>query len=106
MSFDQPITECPVCQHTLRQPTSRQVFGPENGKWPGFHFDCPHCGLFIVDEIELHRLFGYLNPPNAPGVVATPLQLKRHRSVLAHALRRMEATGETPILKDGNFIWP
>jgi hypothetical protein len=101
MSFDQPITECPVSGHSLRAPSSRQAFRAEDRKWPGFKFECPHCGTFIVDEFELHHLAGYLSPPELIGTTATPRQAKRHRAVLAHALSRMEVHGQTPILRDG-----
>jgi hypothetical protein len=101
MEPHQPILECPVSRDELRQSASVQIFGSDDRKWPGWQFDCPHCGVFIVDQIEYHRLVGYLNPPNAPGVVTTPLQTKRHRAVMAHALRRMAAAGKTPVLTDG-----
>ena len=102
MNFEQPFTDCPVCRHSLRASTSREVFGPDARKWPGFQFDCPHCGRFIVDEMELNHLFAYLNPPpGVPGVAVDPLQLQRQRAVLAHALRRMGASSKTPTLTSG-----
>ena len=78
------------------------MFGPDGRKWPGFQFDCPHCGDFIVDEIELHHLYGYLNPRGIPGVAVGPLQLqRRQRAVLAHALRRMGASNKIPTFTNG-----
>jgi hypothetical protein len=83
-------------------PTSREGFGADELKWPGFQFDCPHCGKFIVDEMELNHLLGYLNPPSMPGVAVGPLQLqRRQRALLAHALRRMGASSKTPTLTNG-----
>lgn len=68
---------------------------------PGWQFDCPHCGVFIVDEMEYNHLLAYMNADKVPGVATTSLQAKRHRAVVAHALRRMESSGTTPVLKDG-----
>lgn len=76
------------------------MFGAVDHKWPGWQFDCPHCGAFIVDQIEYAHLVGYLNQPDVPGA-ASARQMNRHRSVMAHALRRMTASGKTPVLKDG-----
>ena len=101
MELDQSILECPVSRHGLRQPSTRQVFGRDDRNWPGWQFDCPHCGVFIVDELEYHHLVGYLTPPTAPGVITTSFQIERHRAVMAHALRRMAASGKPPVLKDG-----
>ncbi len=101
MEPSQPILECPVSRDELTGAAAIEPFGPDDRKWPGYQFNCPHCGVFIVDQIEYHRLVGYLNPPNAPGVVSTPLQTKRHRAVMAHALRRMASSSKTPVLKDG-----
>jgi len=101
MDADLPIRECPVSQHTLREPALLQSFGTEGRNWPGRKFDCPHCGVFIVDEIEHNHLVGYLNADKVPGVPMTSLQAKRQRAVMAHALRRMEASGKTPVLTDG-----
>lgn len=93
----QTILECPVCRHRL----TRSARLPAQ-QWPGYQFDCPHCGSFRVDQFEYSHLLGYLNPPNSPGVpVQTSLQLGRQRAVLAHALRRIAASGNTPVLTDG-----
>ena len=78
-----------------------KTFGPEARRWPGREFDCLHCGLFVVDEMEYNHLLAYLNAEKVPGVATTSLQAKRHRAALAHALRRMESSGTTPVLKDG-----
>jgi hypothetical protein len=101
MIDDQPIHECPVSLHTLTQPAVLRPFGPDGRNWPGWQFDCSHCGAFIVDQIEYSHLLGYLNADKVPGVAQTPLQSKRQRSVMAHALRRMAASGKTPVLMDG-----
>ena len=90
-----------MCCHELEGPSSRQMFGPEGRKWPGWHFHCLHCGDFVVDEFELNHLLGYLNSPDVSGVVTTPLQTKRHRAVMAHAVRRMATASKTPVLTDG-----
>jgi hypothetical protein len=78
---------------------------PQRPGWvtpaPGWRFECRHCGTFVTDDFELSHLVGYLNPPDVPGLAKNPLQVKRHRAVLAYALRRMEAAGKTPTLVDG-----
>lgn len=101
MNDNQPIHECPISHHALRQSAVIQAFGPDARTWPGYQFDCPHCGSFIVDQIELSHLLGYLNADKVPVVAQTSLQSKRQRAVMAHALRRMAASGKTPVLMDG-----
>jgi len=102
MSFEQPITNCPVCGLSVPE-TSRQRFGADDRSyWPGFKFDCRHCGTFIIDEIELHHLSGYLNtPPGVTGVALTQRKETRQRAVMAYALRRMEASGKTAVITNG-----
>jgi hypothetical protein len=101
MDTNQPIQQCPVCLDALRQPAIVQVFGPETRSWPGWQFECLHCGAFIVEQLEYHHLLGYLNADKVPGVSTTALQAKRQRAVMAHALRRMAASGTTPVITDG-----
>src|ERR1700733_11408321 len=101
MDTNRPIQQCPVCLDALRQPAIVQAFGPETRSWPGWKFDCPHCGGFIVEQLEYHHLLGYLNAHKVPGVSTTALQAKRQRAVTAHALRRMAASGTTPVITDG-----
>lgn len=100
MNADQSIRECPVSLHLLNEPSAIQVFGANGRNWPGFQFDCPHCGIFITDQLEYNHVIGYLTAYKIPGVPLTSLQAKRQRAVLAHALRRMAMSG-TPILRDG-----
>jgi len=101
MNDDQPIHECPVSLHALRQPAVARIFGSDGHNWPGWQFDCPHCGAFVVDQMEYGHLLGYLNADKVPVVAQTPLQSKRQRAVMAHALRRMAASGKIPVLIDG-----
>jgi hypothetical protein len=101
MDTNDPIDECPVCLAVLREPAPLRTFGPDSRNWPGRQFNCTHCGVFIVDEFELNHLVGYLNADKVPGVPTTSLQAKRLRAVMAHALRRMAASGKAPILTDG-----
>lgn len=95
------ILECPVSLHPLSKPATVEMFGPQNWPWPGRLYDCPHCGRFIVDEMEYNHLIGYLNAIQVPGVNVTPLQTKRHRAVMAHAIRRMGESGSVPAITDG-----
>ena len=102
MSFDQPISDCPVCGQSVPE-TSRQKFGSDDRSWwTGFKFECRHCGTFIIDEIELHHLIGYLNsPPAVTGVALAQRKERRQRAVMAHALRRMEASSKIPAVTNG-----
>src|SRR5580693_5807660 len=100
MNDSEPIPQCPVSLHALRKPAVVEAFGSEGRNWPGWQFDCLHCGVFVVEQLEYHHLVGYLNADKVPGVAATSLQMKRHRAVMAHALRRMAASGKTPVLTD------
>ena len=101
MSPDKPIADCPICGLSLRQPAPMQLVGPNREKSYGWEIDCRHCGKFAVDQLELGHLLNYLNPPDVPGVRTSELQLKRYSTVLAHALRRMEASSKMPFLTDG-----
>lgn len=96
-----PIRQCPVCNDALKQEAVLQIFGADNRTWPGWQFDCPHCGVFIAEELEYHHLLGYLNADKVPGVRTTALKAKRQRAVMAHALRRMAASDNIPALTDG-----
>jgi hypothetical protein len=101
MNSAQHINQCPVCLSGLQRSAGVETFGPGNRPWPGRRFECLHCGAYIVDEFELNHILGYLNADKVPGVPTTSLQAKRQRAVMAHALRRMAASGQTPIVKDG-----
>jgi hypothetical protein len=98
---NQPIRVCPVSQEGLNKPAVIQSFGPLDRNWPGWQFDCPHCGVFVVDVMEYNHMLGYLNADKVPGVPTTSLQAKRQRAVMAHAFWRMAATGQIPVIKDG-----
>jgi hypothetical protein len=105
MTPDNSILNCPVCRESLSKPASSNLVG--TGEWQscGLDFECRHCGNFSVEQLEYDHLLGYLNPPkNVPGVNVSPLQVTRHRAVLAHALRRMQAFGQKPVLTDGVTI--
>jgi hypothetical protein len=99
--MDQPIRQCPVCQSPLSKPAAVEAFGPDGKNWPGRRVGCPHCGDFVVDEIELGRLVGYLSSSPVPGVPINKLRATRHRAVMAHAIRRMSAVAELPIVTVG-----
>jgi hypothetical protein len=101
MNDMQPIRQCPVCGSPLTKPASVEPFGPDNRTWPSRRVECLHCGVFIVDEMELSHIIQYMNADKVPGVPLTSLQAKRQRAVMAHALRRMEASGQTPVVTDG-----
>src|SRR5262245_32793070 len=101
MNANQQMHECPASRHALRRTASRQMFGSPGQNWPGWQFDCPHCGVFIVDELELNHLLGYLNADSVPGMPLTRLQAMRQRAVIAHALRRMAVSDKAPVLTDG-----
>ncbi len=101
MNDTQPTRQCPVCQSPLTKPASVEAFGPDARTWPGRRIDCPHCGVFIVDEMELGHVAQYLNADKVPGVPLTSLQAKRQRAVMAYALHRMGASGQVPVLTDG-----
>lgn len=90
-----------MSHHALRQPAVIQAFGSEGRNWPGWQFDCPHCSVFVVEQLEYHHLLGYLNADKVPGVATTSLQAKRQCAVMAHALRRMAASAKIPVITDG-----
>lgn len=102
MNDSEPILKCPVSQHDLRHSAVLEAFGPDDRKWTGWKFDCPHCGVFIIQQFELHHLLGYLNANKVPVPgAATALEASRQRAVMAHALRRMAEPGKIPIVTDG-----
>jgi hypothetical protein len=101
MNSAQTINICPVCNHALTKPAPIETFASDGRNWSGPRLDCPHCGNFRVDEFEYNHLLAYLNADKVPGIPTSSLQAKRQRAVMAHALRRMEASGQTPVLTDG-----
>jgi hypothetical protein len=95
---DRPsILDCPVSGDSLRAPSDLKGFVSAGQEWPGWQFDCPHCGTFKIVEIEYHHLIGYLHPQSG----TIPLKIQRHRAVLAYALWRMAGSGVIPVLTNG-----
>lgn len=91
-----PLAVCPISQHYLQQPAVREIFDDIG---PGWKIECPHCGRFVIGNFEYSHLIGYL------GFAETEQRRQRHRAVLAHAVRRMATTGQTPVLaRDGMVL--
>ena len=102
MTSNKTIHDCPICELSLKAPALTGYVGSGAFQSPGWDIECRHCGNFSVNEFEFSHLLGYLNPPaGVPGVNVSALQVKRHRAVLSHALRRMQAFGQKPVLTDG-----
>ena len=86
MSYPSVSNFCPVSVHELRKQSRHHLFGERLF----YHLECPFCGSFLIQHGVDFFLNSRLEIPN------DRQSLSRKQVVVAYAIRRMGASGNTP----------